>query len=408
LILSALLANGCAAPIDTGSIFQAAATTAPGPATDSAANLNRDRLVFIGADGNLYSADADGGRVLALTDDAGDNRLYSQPTWSPTGERIVWTRIDDGSRGHLVISRSDGTVEIDRELPFPPFYYDWNSSGDRLAYLSSWTGQDGPTLALRLVDLTSADPTITTIATGQPFYLSWAPTGDFLLTHTNNAEVKIYALQGRSTVLSLRSANFAAPQWLADPTQLAYAVVDGPLQQIVIGNLRSSQVQNLTYFNGGTSFSVSPDGHKLAYTESVQDQGSTAHTSLLLLDIPSGEFRQLSSQPTIAFFWSPDSSSLYWMNAELRSGEIGLRLRVWNGETTTDLGRYQPSPTFMDQYLRFADQYSQSASYWSPDSRNVLFSGRNEKGTSGVWVIPVDGSPAQRVAEGVYAAWPKK
>ena len=114
------------------------------------------------------------------------------------------------------------------------------------------------------------------------------------------------------------------------------------------------------------------------------------------------------SQPVIAFFWSPDSSSLFYMAADLESEEVWLQLFVWDGEETVDLGLYQPSTTFVNQYLRFGDQYSQSAAYWSPDSRSVLFAGRNERGGNGIWVIPADGSEARRVARGVYATWTQK
>ena len=409
LLLVGLALAGCATPIYTGSLFQGVATVTPAqPVPATAESLTENRLLILGPDGNIYSADPDGGGVLALTSDASTRRLYSQPTWSPTGERIAWTRIDNERNGHLVVSRADGSAEFDTEVPFPPFYYNWSSNGEWLAYLSNWALQNSPTLALRLVDITSAEVPIQTIATGQPLYFSWAPTSDFLLTHIGNAEVGISSVQGRSRVLSAQSANCGAPQWLTDPTLLAYALLDEGQQEMVIGNLRSGQVQKLIYFNGALGFSLSPDGHKVAYTDSEGGQGMNSFGSLLVLDVRSSEFRQLSSQPVIAFFWSPDSTSLFYLSAEQQSGESGLRLSVWDGTRKTDLGRYQPSATFLNQYLRFADQYGQSASYWSPDSTRVLFAGRNENGVSGIWVIPVDGSPAQRVARGVYATWTKQ
>lgn len=407
LALLGLLLSGCAAPLYTGPIFQGqripatAPVAAPTPTPDRAGN----RLLYLGADGNLYTSAPDGGQALALTSDAGPRRAYSQPTWSPDGSRLAWTRIDNGRRGFVVVSRPDGSVEVEAEVAVPPFYYAWSRGGERLAYLSNWSAQQNPTLGLHLLDLTAAEPTVKTIATGQPLYFSWAPTGDFLLTHIGNRVVGIYSLDGRSTVLSERSGNFAAPQWLADPTLLAYAVRDGAEQQVVVGNLRSGQVRELTYFNGALGFSISPDGRKLAYTDSEGGERMNSFGPLLVLDLPSGEFRQLSSGPVVAFFWSPDSSSLYYLTALVRSGEFGLGLAVWNGERTVDLGIYQPDTAFLNQYLRFADQYGQSASYWSPDSRAVLFSGRNREGVQGVWVIPADGSAPRRVADGVYGVW---
>ena len=261
------------------------------------AEIGTNRLLILGADGNLFTTDPDGRRAVALTTDASPTRFYSQPTWSPSGERIAWTRIDDSSESHLIIARSDGTIETDTQLPFPPFYYAWNSSGDRLAYLSNWRVQKSPTLALRLIDMTTAPPVLSTIATGQPLYFSWSPTGDFLLTHTGNREVAIASVQGRSTILTGHSGNFGAPQWLANPVLLAYTVLSDDQQQMVIGNLRSGQVENLVFFNGSLGFSISPDGHKLAYTDSKDDQATNSFGPLLVLDRRSNEFRQLSSQP---------------------------------------------------------------------------------------------------------------
>lgn len=405
LVLAALLLTGCAAPVVTGPIFQGqtAASTAPATAMPAA---SADRLLFIGDDGNLYTALADGTDQTALTNDASRSRVYSQPTWTPDGKRIAWTRIDEGSNGFAVIARSDGRIEAEVAVPAPPFFYAWNPDGDRLAYLSNWSAPAGQTLALRLVDLTSDQPTVRTIATGQPLYFSWAPTGDFLLTHTGNAQVGISSMQARSTVLAQNSADFAAPQWLTDPARFAYAVMNEGEQQIVIGNLRSGQVETLAYFKGTLSFSFSPDGKKLAYTESEDGQGMNAFGPLLLLDVPSGEFRQLSEGPIVAFFWSPNGGSLYFMKAIVQGGTFGLQLAVWNGTERVDLGIYQPSNTLLNQYLRFADQYGQSASYWSPDSSSVLFTGRNPEGVTGIWSIPVDGGPTTRIGRGVYAAWP--
>lgn len=412
LIAAAIGLSACAGPMYAGPIFQGQAlpnTPLPSAqAMPASASVDSERILFVGEDNNLYTAGPEGSEPVALTSDAGRNRAYSQPTWSPDGARMAWSRIDTGDRGFVVIAGPDGRVEIELEVPAPPFYYAWNPAGDRLAYLSNWTLQNRQTLALRLVDLSGDEPDVSTIATGQPLYFSWAPTGDFVLTHTGNSRVGISSMQGRSTALTRSSGNFTAPQWLADPTRFAYSVVEDGEQQIVVGNLRSGQVETLTYFKGASGFALSPDGAQLAYTESEGGHGMNSFGPLLLLDIASGEFRQLSPGPVVAFFWSPDSSSVYYMTAVVRGGEFGLQLAVWNGEERVDLGLYQPTQIFLNQYLRFADQYGQSAAYWSPDSSSVLFAGRNSQGQAGIWSIPVDGSPPWLVGQGVYATWPRR
>ena len=108
----------------------------------------------------------------------------------------------------------------------------------------------------------------------------------------------------------------------------------------------------------------------------------------------------------IAFFWSPDGSSLFFLTAEPGPDLPWLRVNVWNGTTVRQFARFIPSATFLRNYLPFADQYRHSLRFWSPDSQSIVYAGQAEDGTAGIWVQDVTGEAApELVAEGTFATW---
>ena len=66
---------------------------------------------------------------------------------------------------------------------------------------------------------------------------------------------------------------------------------------------------------------------------------------------------------------------------------------------------FVPSQEFFNSYVPFADQYERSSTWWSPDSRAIVFAGAID-GEEGVWVDLVDDERgAVRVADGDIAFW---
>jgi len=392
-----------AAPAETPEV-------APDVALDpSVASTNR--LVVIGEDGNLFTVNPDGSTRLDLTTDAGSAHYYSQPTWSSSGERIGWAelaRSGDEVISAVVTSRADGTDRTRLEVPFPPFYLHWSPDDAKLAYLGNWMGFSEQTIALRVVHVTDGGDDASTLTTGQPLYFSWSPDGQQLLTHIGDTRTALIALDGTETPLTETSTNFATPQWANNGTQLLYAQeVDGR-PQLVIADPDGAIQQTITFVNGETvlNFSLSPDSKQVAYTETDEQIGLNSLGPLFLFDLENEEFQQISSEPVVAFFWRPGGGALLFMSAEIEAGEFWLRLRLWDGEETRELSRFVPSPTLIQQYLPFADQYAQSTNFWSPDGSAVVYAGRLENNDQGIWVQAVDEESApERVAEGIFAAW---
>lgn len=396
-LLALLLADGC---------LQSAQQPAP---TALPVDAGSNRLLVLGVDGNLFTVKPDGANRLRLTNGASGEHFYTQPTWSPSGERIAWVEIHSRPgemRGALLTAAANGSDQTRTDLPFPPFYLYWSPDGRRVAYLSNWRGGGQQTIALHLIDVAAGAVEGKTLGVGQPFYFSWSPDSNRLLTHVANRRLGLLALDGQETLITERTAGFAAPLWSSDG-RLLYTIHPDSNPQLVIADASGAIERVVTFFQEGvrTAFSLSPSGNLVAYTETDVPVSVNSFGPLFLFDLATEEFEQLFVDPVIAFFWSPVRDHLLFMSADFEDEQPWLRLHVWDGQTTHDLGRYIPSGIFFNQYLPFSDQYAQSMRFWAPDGSAIVYAGEGEDGRRGVWVRNLDAEEPAFVTEGVVATW---
>ena len=107
------------------------ATTAAGTATTAgAAGGDTDGgLLILDGSGNVAVLAPDGSGSNQITDDAGPDQVYLQPTWSPDGDRVVVTSLTaEGSA--VLVAPLDGEADPDA-TEFAPFYYQWSPAGDQ-------------------------------------------------------------------------------------------------------------------------------------------------------------------------------------------------------------------------------------------------------------------------------------
>lgn len=381
-----------------------------------------NRLLVQSEEGNIFTIRPDGSDRLELTADAGTNRSYRQPTWSPSAERVAWVEVGTQAgqpESALLTSRVDGSEPTRAPTLFPPFYLMWSPDSTRVAYLSNWEAQD---LALRLVDVGAGGDDTVMLGTGQPYYFSWAPDNQRLLVHVGNERLALLSLDGSQTAIDADPAVFPAPQWSQDGSQLVYAIREAGEQQLLLAGLDGEPQRRVTTFEGSISFSLSPDRNKIAYALTPRPIGTAAFGPLWLSNFESNQLREVSAEPVLAFFWSSDSQYLIFLRPErhepvtpvpeaslVQQEQLWLRWHVWDGTHTYPLNAFSPSQTFLLEYLRFFDQYSQSMTPWAPDSSAFVYAGIGEDGYEGIWVQPVaEGSQPTRVVRGVYAAWSPK
>ncbi len=407
-----LLLSGCTVS-DIARLLATPHRQAPmASSTIDPAVASSNRLLVHGLDGNLFTISPDGTAPFALTTDAGRNRTYTQATWSSSGERIGWVGLEqsaDGLQSTLTTSRADGTERTQVETLFAPFYLYWSPDDSKLAYLSNWLDGQEQTIALRVANVAGDSDEMVTIGTGQPLYFSWSPTGEQLITHAANRRVALVTVAtGDEVVLDDTAANFAAPQWSTTADQLLFVTNAENVPQLLLTDANGENGQMVTNFsqNDAISFSLNPPGTQLAYIETSAQIGFNAFGPLLLYDLAAEKFTQLSDGPVIAFFWSPDGETLFFLSAEAEPERAWLRVNLWDGKRVQQYDRFIPSAIFLRDYLRFSDQYMQSVRFWSPDSNAIVYVGQRENGENGVWVQSTSNdSPAQLVTKGVFATW---
>ena len=375
-----------------------------------------NRLLVLDSDGNVVTVDPDGTDRFALTTDASTTRQYLQPTWSPGAQLIAWTEVETGGEEQLtklVTVSFDGAYRAEAEVPFAPFYIFWSPLGDKLAYLSNWDRFSVPSMALRVADVpgpatadTSAvrDLTVRTVAEGSPFYFSWNPGGDRLVTHVGNETLQLQDLDGARTALAEQPGDFPAPHWTREGERLVYAVTEDGLQRLVIAGLDGTIEKELTDFSSRIAFAVNADASQAAYVVTDAAVTMAALGPLYVVDMETLATRELTERPTVAFFWSPDGQKLAYMTAE--NSTTGLRFRwwVWDGVTNRDFGAYLPTRLFFQNYLAFFDQYGQSMNLWSPDSSAFAYPGMRER-LSGIWVQQLEEETPRWIGRGTFVAW---
>jgi len=403
LAAAMLVVAGCSADAVRSQTRRLAAQVQLASAAAAVPDSPANRVLVAGADGNLFLVAPDGSERFALTTDASGSRRYVQPTWAPDGQRIAWARLD-GQRSFLETSRFDGSERTKVAVPFLPFYIYWSPTSDRLAYLSNWLSLDQPSMALRMVDI--MEGVVKTLAEGAPFYFSWAPDGQRLLTHIGNERVEVQSIDGAQESLRLSGGVFPAPQWAPDGKRLIYATADTGSQRLIVADTSGQELAELTDYPGSISFSLNSSGNRLAYVVTERDAASPTFGPLYVVDVDSRRTREVTEDPILAFYWSPAGDKLAYLGVDVIGGRLALRWHVWDGRQSTPFAAYFPSRTFLDSYLPFFDQYAQSHRIWSPDGDAFVFTGTLADGRSGVWVQSLaEGSAPLLLGSGVFATW---
>lgn len=380
-----------------------------------------ERLVVIGAHGEIATVAPDGSHAAALTTPADKRYAFQQPAWSPDGSRLAWVEVHTrraSVESTLVIAPRDGGLPLRTRTESAPFYLSWSPDGGSVAYLASAQVPSGdgrlrPSMALGLVRV--AEPyRPRQVASGSPFYFAWAPDSSRLLLHTNGGRLHLHDVAASSDQPELGTpGSFNAPGWERAGNRLVYALADGDAQRLVVAAPGAGAPRELLRHHGPSAFVVNPRLPQVAVSAGARPG------PLAVADYSGAQVRLtgVTDLPVIAFFWSPDGRQLLFLapdaadptprvrNIQLSAPVPYLRWWVWqHGREPRALGKFLPHPVFAGQYLQFFDQYAQSMTLWSPDSTRFCYAGRDDQGQEGVFVQPLDGAP-KRIAAGAYAAW---
>ena len=145
-----------------------------------------NRLLVQMDDGSIVTVAPDGGAPVVLAPSRGADVEVRQPAWSPDGRSVAWAEIELGENGQesrVVTSRADGSLRTELPVQTGTFFLQWDPTSSRIAYLGSFRGAIGMGVAETDGE---GGPVAKLLGAGQPFFLSWSPHGDRLLTHVGD------------------------------------------------------------------------------------------------------------------------------------------------------------------------------------------------------------------------------
>ncbi|MEM9562249.1 MAG: hypothetical protein AAGA93_06520 [Actinomycetota bacterium] len=360
----------------------------------------------------------DGGALQVIGVD-GENG--AQPTWSRDGTALVWSSTSPERQVVLVQSfdddgRPDGDPAVSDTPGFPIFYLQWSADDTRLAYLRS-AAQPGQ-VEFGLID--PGDPA-EPVAQDTPFFLSWSPAAaeSGVLAHVAQNRVELHTPGAAEPRIVLdQGSDYSAPAWVDG--ERALVVAD---EALALVSLVDGSVEQLVPMDVPVRFVVSPDGRRVAYrrlTESNQGPLTASLTiadsatstdedsSLVVLDLETGESEVVGDDTATAWEWSPDGSRLAWLSVRT-SGRLLGSWNFWSADgqqpATDRTVEFALTRKYAEVYLPFFAQYTHSVTGWAPDSNAFAFPGLigDERG---VWVQLLDvEAEALQVSVGDFVTW---
>ena len=373
-------------------------------------------IAYLSTDGNIYTIDQGGQRKTPITHNAyiSDTTFlfYGLPNWSPDSQSLAFVSYA-GTRGQNPTSvglytapKDGGAVTQALTSTQDLVYFSWSPDSRRVSFIST---TDNNNLAFQVI---GADGTRQQLVdAGAPYYWAWAPDGRTVLAHNG---VRLSLLQVGESVseqaLNFEAQVFRAPAFSPNGKQMLVAATSPNGQSaLLLADAQGQNVKALTTEDFGyIAFVWSPDGQRVAYLTS--DSGSAGSTGHLVVVDPSGKSKpvELTGSDVYAFFWSPDSKSLaYFTQGQPAAGapptptpdpsgagssSFLLKLSVLDAHSgaSHSVASFTPSERFMS-LIPYFDQYNQSLTIWSPDSRNLVVSAYRSDGVPCVWVVESSG-----------------
>lgn len=414
LVTAGLVAVLSSGPLAAAGRAESAATARPAPAESPVGNPPGGRIVFAGLDGNVYTVDPASGETVAVTTDAEAGRKeYLLAAWHPDGKTLAFVELnslDGATAGSRVIvtpatPRPGASRTVHEAAGTAPTYLSWSPDGGRLGYLES---PRGDTSSLELYTVLAVKGVSERVSAGRPLYWDWSADGMRIVAHagavadkTGTTSLTTHEWSGLTesgASIGTPTSRFQSPDVAASGRAFVMAGYPNAeaLEQrdahILLVSTTGEVVRELVGVGGAAAFQLSPAEDRLAFIDgnAAASGGIVGSLGIMVLDDPSeGEPRLVAlteADDVVAFFWSPDGSSLVYFRPQMSGGGRGrfLTLEASLMDARTGASRsvavFQPTPLLMSRLVPFFDQYQRSATIWAPDGSaftvNAMVSGR--------------------------------
>ncbi|HSM44511.1 MAG TPA: hypothetical protein VK969_05785, partial [Acidimicrobiia bacterium] len=200
LLVAASCTNGTAGETTTPSPEPTVTTETPD------VDLDPGRLAIIDDHGDIVVMAPDGSERRAVTDRGENPVLYMQPIWSPDGSMLAWGQATGTGFG-IGLGRPDSDEVRTLTTPNLPFYTYWSPDNRHLGALHN--GHSG--VQFQIVDVDAE--TTELLDEDAPFYFSWSPSGDRVVTHAGQDRAETITPDDERVELEPTTGNYLAPQW---------------------------------------------------------------------------------------------------------------------------------------------------------------------------------------------------
>ncbi len=363
--------------------------------------------IAVGGTAGLQLLDPTGEPVAVL---AAETARVTQPTWSRSGHRVVATVLGGGVPSQTLVAGRDGNDQVSTDVRRPYFFYSWNDAGTRIAALGPGPGGT----SLDVLDSDGVPLSSVSLDSGS-LYLAWEPDGGDLLVHTDEDLSLVTDVDDFASLAPLGSPGqgFLAPAWIPGTREALIVVEEADRGRLVRIDVDSGAQSDLGPVDGFAGIVVSPDGSRALLAHSSGDSGGVTFASFTgqaqavdvaaateIIDLDTGEREPIGRTPSLWAEWSPDGSAI----ALLQPSGSELEWFVWSEQGLRGLGRFLPSPEFLQSYVFFSWQYVETPRVWAPDGRAIAYAA-SQDGVSGIFVHRLsDGAPV-RIADGDVAFW---
>lgn len=347
-------------------------------------------VLLIDSDGNVVLGDVDSKARVSVSEpvEPGGGARAATAVWSAAGQWTAWSVDYGGPDGVHEIRLHDEATDSTRVLAasLTAFYLCPSPCGRYLSHLSP-----GP-LGLELAVSDVATGELHLIERGQPLFWAWSADASGLAVHVER-RVLIASLGDASpSLLSEHAGQFAVPCWM--PGGSVVFAADG---RIVCGGADGA-ITTLAERVGSGRFALDPEGRRLAMADQFEDR-----QSLVVLDLLTGGEERITTDETVAFFWSPEGRRLA---ALVLASATELRWIVFDGAETVQLKPFRPGRAWLTTVLPFFEQYAQSHAVWSSDGKQLVAVSLGDDDRPGAFIQGVE-SPfiVDRLPDAELAWW---